>query len=160
MIKIGQGFEVHRLVNGKPLIIGGIQIKHPQGFLAHSDGDVLLHALTDAILGALALGEIGKTYPDKIGETAGMDSLIILSEVWEMAKSKGYRLGNVDLTVLAERPKLAPYNLQIRESIAGILKCDVELVSLKATTTEGLGFTGREEGIAAFAIVLLVNANG
>lgn len=156
MIKVGQGFDVHRLVDGEPLIIGGVKIEHPQGFLAHSDGDVLLHALTDAILGALALGDIGKLYPDTVARTAGMDSRVILDEVWELAKEKGYELGNCDLTVLAERPKLAPYNQDIRESIATILECEVEQISLKATTTEGLGFVGREEGIAAMAVILLI----
>lgn len=159
MVKVGQGFDVHCLVEGRPLIIGGVQIEYPKGFLAHSDGDVLLHALTDAILGALAIGDIGKLYPDTAKETAGMDSRIILFEVWEMAKKKGYEIGNVDLTVLAERPKLAPYNHEIRESIAAIFNCDYEQISLKATTTEGLGFVGREEGIAALAIILLVKNN-
>lgn len=156
MIKVGQGFDVHRLVDGEPLIIGGVRIEHPQGFLAHSDGDVLLHALTDAILGALALGDIGKLYPDTLQRTAGMDSQVILREVWELAKGKGYKLGNCDLTILAERPKLAPYNQDIRGTIASVLKCGIEQISLKATTTEGLGFAGREEGIAAMAIILLI----
>lgn len=156
MIKVGQGFDVHRLVDGEPLIIGGVRIEHPQGFLAHSDGDVLLHALTDAILGALVLGDIGKLYPDTLQRTAGMDSQVILREVWELAKGKGYKLGNCDLTILAERPKLAPYNQDIRGTIASVLKCGIEQISLKATTTEGLGFAGREEGIAAMAIILLI----
>ncbi len=159
MIKVGQGFDVHRLVEGKPLIIGGVKIEHSQGFLAHSDGDVLIHALADAILGALTLGDIGKLYPDTSEETAGMDSRVILQEVWALAKERGYKLCNADLTVLAERPKLAPYNQEIRESIAEIMGCDIEQVSFKATTTEGLGFAGREEGIAAMAVILLIKEN-
>lgn len=155
MIRVGQGFDVHRLVEDRPLIIGGIRLKHTHGLLGHSDADVLLHALADAILGALALGDIGRLYPDTADETAGMDSRVILREVWELAQKAGYQLGNADLTVMAEQPKLAPYNRQIRESIAELLAVDVEQISLKATTMEGLGFVGNEEGIAALAIVLL-----
>ncbi len=155
MIRVGQGFDVHRLVEDRPLIIGGIRLKHTHGLLGHSDADVLLHALADAILGALALGDIGRLYPDTADETAGMDSRVILREVWKLAQKAGYQLGNADLTVMAEQPKLAPYNRQIRESIAELLAVDVEQISLKATTMEGLGFVGNEEGIAALAIVLL-----
>lgn len=155
MIRVGQGFDVHRLVEDRPLIIGGIRLEHTHGLLGHSDADVLLHALADAILGALALGDIGRLYPDTADETAGMDSRVILREVWELAQAAGYQLGNADLTVMAEQPKLAPYNRQIRESIAELLAVDVEQISLKATTMEGLGFVGNEEGIAALAIVLL-----
>jgi 2-C-methyl-D-erythritol 2,4-cyclodiphosphate synthase len=159
MIRVGQGFDVHRLVVGRPLIIGGVTINHSHGLLGHSDADVLLHALSDAILGALALGDIGQLYPDTAEETEDMDSRVILREVWELAKMNGFTLGNADLTVMAERPKLAPYNRQIRESIAEIFDVDIEQISLKATTMEQLGFVGREEGIAALAIVLLNKEN-
>lgn len=159
MIRVGQGFDVHRLVVGRPLIIGGVTINHSHGLLGHSDADVLLHALSDAILGALALGDIGQLYPDTAEETEDMDSRVILREVWELAKMNGFTLGNADLTVMAERPKLAPYNRQIRESIAEIFDADIEQISLKATTMEQLGFVGREEGIAALAIVLLNKEN-
>jgi len=159
MIRVGQGFDVHRLVVGRPLIIGGVTIDHSHGLLGHSDADVLLHALSDAILGALALGDIGQLYPDTAEETEDMDSRVILREVWELAKMNGFTLGNADLTVMAERPKLAPYNRQIRESIAEIFDVDIEQISLKATTMEQLGFVGREEGIAALAIVLLNKEN-
>lgn len=159
MIRVGQGFDVHRLVVGRPLIIGGVTIDHSHGLLGHSDADVLLHALSDAILGALALGDIGQLYPDTAEETEDMDSRVILREVWELAKMNGFTLGNADLTVMAERPKLAPYNRQIRESIAEIFDADIEQISLKATTMEQLGFVGREEGIAALAIVLLNKEN-
>ena len=159
MIRVGQGFDVHRLVVGRPLIIGGVTIDHSHGLLGHSDADVLLHALSDAILGALALGDIGQLYPDTAEETEDMDSRVILREIWELAKMNGFTLGNADLTVMAERPKLAPYNRQIRESIAEIFDADIEQISLKATTMEQLGFVGREEGIAALAIVLLNKEN-
>jgi 2-C-methyl-D-erythritol 2,4-cyclodiphosphate synthase len=156
MIRIGQGFDVHQLVEGRPLIIGGITIPYEKGLLGHSDADVLLHTVADAVLGALAEGDIGKHFPDTDAAFKDADSKVLLAEVWKLAKKKGYRLGNIDCTIIAERPKMRPYIDQMREVIAGILEAEMEQVNVKATTTEKLGFPGRGEGIASQAAVLLV----
>ena len=156
MIRIGQGFDVHQLVEGRPLIIGGITIPYEKGLLGHSDADVLLHTVADAVLGALAEGDIGKHFPDTDAAFKDADSKVLLAEVWKLAKKKGYRLGNIDCTIIAERPKMRPYIDQMREVIAGILEAEMEQVNVKATTEEKLGFTGSGEGIKAYAIALIV----
>ncbi|MBQ7232225.1 MAG: bifunctional 2-C-methyl-D-erythritol 4-phosphate cytidylyltransferase/2-C-methyl-D-erythritol 2,4-cyclodiphosphate synthase [Bacillales bacterium] len=155
MFKIGQGFDVHQLAENRPCIIGGVEIPFEKGLLGHSDADVLLHAISDAILGALALGDIGRHFPDTDVTFKDADSKILLQEVWKMAAARGYIINNLDCVVMAERPKMAPYISQITEKIAHLLNCPQDCVNVKATTTEKLGFTGREEGIAAQAIVLL-----
>ncbi|MFG1736242.1 2-C-methyl-D-erythritol 2,4-cyclodiphosphate synthase [Paenibacillus sp. 843] len=156
MIRVGQGFDVHQLVEGRPCIIGGVTIPYDKGLLGHSDADVLLHAVTDAILGALGLGDIGRHFPDNDPAFKDADSLKLLEQVWIMAKERGYTLGNIDSTIIAQKPKMAPYIPQMAEVIAKALDADVEQVNVKATTTEQLGFTGRGEGIAAQSVVCLV----
>ncbi|SEN59856.1 2-C-methyl-D-erythritol 2,4-cyclodiphosphate synthase [Lihuaxuella thermophila] len=156
MIRIGQGFDVHQLGENRPLIIGGVTIPYEKGLIGHSDADVLLHTICDAILGALALGDIGRHFPDTDPEYKGADSAELLKVVWNLAKERGYRLGNADATIIAQKPKMAPYIPQMRERIAELLETDIDRVNVKATTTEKLGFTGREEGIAAMAVVCLV----
>lgn len=155
MIRIGQGYDVHQLVVDRPLIIGGIEIPYEKGLLGHSDADVLLHTITDAILGSLALGDIGKHFPDTDPEWKGADSAKLLAAVWEMVRDRGYRLGNLDATIIAQKPKMAPYIPAMRERIAELLDAEVDQINVKATTTEQLGFTGRGEGIASMAVVLL-----
>ena len=155
-IRIGHGYDVHKLVEERALIMGGVQIPYEKGLLGHSDADVLLHAIADALLGALALGDIGKHFPDNDPQYKGISSLILLKKTAELVRSRGYTVGNVDATVLAQRPKLAPYVPSMRENIAAALGVDVERVSVKATTEEGLGFTGSGDGIAAHAVVLCV----
>ncbi|WP_438348948.1 2-C-methyl-D-erythritol 2,4-cyclodiphosphate synthase [Paenibacillus sp. FA6] len=155
MIRVGQGFDVHQLVEGRPCIIGGVTIPYELGLVGHSDADVLLHAVTDAILGALGLGDIGKHFPDTDPRYKDADSLKLLEEVWALATEKGYQLGNIDSTIIAQKPKMAPYIPQITEVIAKALDADVTQVNVKATTTEQLGFVGRGEGIAAQSIVCL-----
>lgn len=155
MIRIGQGFDVHQFANARKLIIGGIEVPYEKGLLGHSDADVLLHALADAILGALAKGDIGKWFPDNNLSIKGIDSKEILKNVWEHSKKEGFKLENTDMTIIAQKPKMAIYIPKMKEIIATILECDLNQVNIKATTTEKLGFTGREEGIAAQAIVLL-----
>ena len=155
MIRIGTGYDVHRLVEGLPLWIGGVQIPHTHGLLGHSDADVLIHAVCDALLGAAALGDIGKHFPDTDPQYKGISSVILLTHVGKLLKEKGYTVGNIDSTIVAQRPKLAPYIQQMRQAMADALGIDVEQVSVKATTTECLGFEGREEGISAQAIALL-----
>lgn len=157
-MRIGQGFDVHRFGPGDSVVLGGQRIPHTQGIVAHSDGDVLLHALCDALLGAIADGDIGKHFPDTDPRWKGADSRVLLRECVRRVQAAGYRVGNVDLTLIAERPKLAPHAPAIRANIAADLACEIGAVGLKATTTEGLGFTGRGEGIAAQAVVLLVAA--
>lgn len=147
---------MHQLVEGRPCIIGGVTVPYEKGLLGHSDADVLLHAVTDAILGALGLGDIGKHFPDTDPKFKDADSLKLLLHVWEMAKERGYRLGNIDSTIIAQKPKMAPYIPQMAEVIARALDADLEQVNVKATTTEQLGFTGRGEGIAAQSVVCLV----
>ncbi|EGL17089.1 MULTISPECIES: 2-C-methyl-D-erythritol 2,4-cyclodiphosphate synthase [unclassified Paenibacillus] len=156
MIRVGQGFDVHQLAEGRLCIIGGVTIPYEKGLLGHSDADVLLHAITDAILGALGLGDIGKHFPDTAAEFKDADSLVLLKRVWSLARERGYRLGNVDSTIIAQKPKMAPYIPQMAEIIARALDAELEQVNVKATTTEQLGFTGRGEGIAAQSVVCLI----
>ncbi|WP_025028126.1 2-C-methyl-D-erythritol 2,4-cyclodiphosphate synthase [Caldalkalibacillus mannanilyticus] len=153
--RIGQGFDVHQLVEGRPLIIGGVTIPYDKGLLGHSDADVLLHTISDAILGAIGEGDIGKHFPDTDPEYKDADSYKLLQHVWRLAERKGYSLGNIDATIIAQKPKMAPYLPSMIERIASALEVDTERINLKATTTEKLGFTGREEGIAAQAVVLV-----
>jgi len=154
-LRIGNGFDVHALVAGRPLILGGVNIPHDRGLAGHSDADVLLHAITDAILGALALGDLGKHFPDTDPRWRGADSRALLRHAFKLAFDAGWELGNVDATLIAQAPRVANHVPQMRVNIAGDLNCDESRVSIKATTTEHLGFTGREEGIAALATVLL-----
>ena len=154
-IRIGHGYDVHQLVENRKLILGGVQIPHTKGLLGHSDADVLTHAIADALLGALGLGDIGKHFPDTDPRYAGADSLKLLRAVVELIHEKGYVVGNVDATVLAQKPKLAPHIDTMRQNLAAVLEVTVEQVSVKATTEEHLGFTGAEQGIAAHAVCLL-----
>lgn len=154
-IRVGFGFDVHKLVEGRELWIGGIRIEHPLGLLGHSDADVLLHAVCDAMLGAANMRDIGYHFPDTSADTLDIDSKVLLRKTSELIASKGYTVGNIDATICAERPKLNPHIPAMRECMAGILGIDEDDVSVKATTTERLGFTGREEGISAYATVLL-----
>ncbi|MEV5026478.1 2-C-methyl-D-erythritol 2,4-cyclodiphosphate synthase [Paenibacillus sp. LPE1-1-1.1] len=156
MIRVGQGFDVHQLVEGRPCIIGGVTIPYEKGLLGHSDADVLLHAITDAILGALGLGDIGKHFPDTDAAYKDADSLKLLEEVWKLVRERGYKLGNIDSTIIAQKPKMLPYIPQMAEIIAKALEADIAQVNVKATTTEQLGFTGRSEGIAAQSVVCLI----
>lgn len=156
MIRVGQGFDVHAFGDGDSIVLGGERIPHGQGLKAHSDGDVLLHALADALLGAAALGDIGHFFPDSDPRWAGADSRVMLREVFRAVQQLGYSLGNVDLTIIAQAPRMAPYLPAMRENIAADLALAPDAVGLKATTTEHLGFTGRKEGIACMAVCLLV----
>lgn len=156
MIRVGQGFDVHQLVEGRKCIIGGVEIPYEKGLLGHSDADVLLHAITDAILGAVAKGDIGKHFPDTDPAFKDADSLKLLQHVWALAKGMGYGLGNLDATIIAQKPKMAPHIPQMIEVISNALEADADRVNVKATTTEQLGFTGRGEGIAAQAVVCLL----
>ena len=155
MMRIGHGYDVHRLVEGRKLILGGVDIPYERGLLGHSDADVLVHAIMDAILGAAALGDIGKLFPDSDERYAGADSLGLLAEVMRVLRGAGYELGNVDATVVAQRPRLAPYIEQMRENIARAAGAGVSQKSEKATTEEKLGFTGDGSGIAAHAVALI-----
>ncbi|MCM3598903.1 2-C-methyl-D-erythritol 2,4-cyclodiphosphate synthase [Metabacillus idriensis] len=155
MLRIGQGFDVHQLVEGRPLILGGIEIPYDKGLLGHSDADVLLHTVADACLGAIAAGDIGKHFPDTDPEFKDADSAKLLQHVWQLVKENGYSLSNIDCTIIAQRPKMAPYIDQMRGRIAELLEADISQVNVKATTTEQLGFTGRGEGIASQATVLI-----
>ncbi len=155
MFRIGQGFDVHQLVEGRPLIIGGVTIPHEKGLLGHSDADVLLHVITDAVLGAIGEGDLGKHFPDTSADFKDIDSKILLQRAFQLAKEKGYALGNVDATIIAQQPKMAPHISHMREVIAELLEAELDQVNVKATTTEKLGFTGRGEGIAAQAVVLM-----
>lgn len=157
-MRIGHGYDVHRLTAGRKLILGGVEIPFEKGLDGHSDADVLLHAVMDALLGAAALGDIGKLFPDNDERYLGADSLALLREVGVLLRENGYRLGNLDATVIAQRPKLAPYIEKMRKNIAAALQTDSENVSVKATTEEHLGFTGSGEGIAAHAVALLERA--
>lgn len=156
LFRIGQGFDVHALGPGDHVMLGGVRIPHVKGIVAHSDGDVLLHALCDALLGALSMGDIGQHFPPTDAQWADADSLDLLRAVHAMVIARGWRIGNVDTTVLAEKPRVGPHVDAMRQRIANVLVCDADAVSIKATTTEKLGFTGREEGIAASAVVLLM----
>ncbi|MDD3035036.1 MAG: 2-C-methyl-D-erythritol 2,4-cyclodiphosphate synthase [Bacteroidales bacterium] len=153
--RIGNGYDVHALAEGLPLWICGIRIEHEKGCVAHSDGDTPIHALCDALLGALALGDIGRHFPDTSREFKGIDSKILLRRVYDLVKERGYHLVNADITIMLQKPKLAGHIDLMRNTIADILSSDVSTISVKATTTEKLGFVGREEGIAAYATVLL-----
>ncbi|OUN24131.1 2-C-methyl-D-erythritol 2,4-cyclodiphosphate synthase [Flavonifractor sp. An82] len=154
-MRIGHGYDVHKLTEGRKLILGGVDIPYEKGLLGHSDADVLIHAIMDALLGAAALGDIGKLFPDNDPAYAGADSLVLLERVGERIARAGYRVGNIDATILAQRPKLAPHIPQMRANLAHRLGLDVDQVSVKATTEEGLGFTGAGEGMAAHAVCLL-----
>lgn len=154
-MRIGHGYDVHRLVEGRKCIIGGVDIPHEKGLLGHSDADVLLHAIMDAVLGAMAAGDIGKLFPDNDPAYKGADSLVLTRRVAEVMVERGYRLGNIDATVIAQAPKLAPHIPAMREKIASAFGVEVDCVSVKATTEEKLGFTGSGEGIAAHAVCLL-----
>lgn len=154
-IRIGQGYDVHAIAEGIPMWLGGVKIDGPTGFVAHSDGDVAIHALCDAMLGALALGDIGKHFPDNSDEFKNIDSKILLARVNGLIKKQGYRLGNADITIALQTPKLAGYIHKMRETLADILSCDTARISVKATTTEKLGFVGRKEGCEVWATVLL-----
>ncbi|MGD6834553.1 2-C-methyl-D-erythritol 2,4-cyclodiphosphate synthase [Sutcliffiella halmapala] len=156
MFRIGQGFDVHQFAEGRPLILGGITIPYEKGLLGHSDADVLLHTISDACLGAVGEGDIGKHFPDTDPAFKNADSAVLMQQVWELVKEKGYTLGNVDCTIIAQKPKMAPHIETMRARIAELLEADITQVNVKATTTEKLGFTGREEGIAAQAAVLLI----
>lgn len=155
-MRIGHGFDVHKFGGEGPLVIGGVRIPYPQGLLAHSDGDVALHAATDAILGAAAMGDIGTLFPDTDPAYKGADSRELLREAYRRVRAKGYSLGNLDITIIAQAPKMAPHIPQMRVFLAEDLECHMDEVNVKATTTEQLGFTGRGEGIACEAVVLLI----
>jgi len=154
-MRIGSGYDVHRLAERLPLWIGGEKIPHSHGLVGHSDADVLLHAICDALLGAAALGDIGKHFPDTDEKYKGISSLKLLAEVGRLLREKGYRVVNIDSTIVAQKPKMAPYIETMRKNIAGTLNIDMEQVSVKATTTERLGFEGREEGISAQAVAMI-----
>ena len=156
MFRIGHGYDVHRLVEGRKLILGGIDIPHTVGLLGHSDADVLAHAVMDAMLGALALGDIGHLFPDTADEFEGADSMKLMAEVVRVCRENGYKIGNIDATVIAQAPKLAPYIVTMRENIAKVCECDVSQISVKATTEEKLGFTGEKLGISAHSVALMV----
>lgn len=157
-MRIGSGYDVHRLVEGRKLIIGGVEIPHDKGLLGHSDADVLLHAVMDALLGAAALGDIGKHFPDSDERYKGISSVLLLEKVGELLEENNYVIENIDCTIIAQKPKMAPYIQTMRENIAKALLIDVTQVNVKATTEEGLGFTGAEEGIAATSVALLISA--
>lgn len=154
-MRIGHGYDVHRLVAGRRLILGGVDVPHETGLLGHSDADVLLHAICDAILGAIGEGDIGRHFPDTDPAYKGASSIVLLRQVMTLASIKGYRIGNVDATIVAQKPKLAPFIPQMKVNIATTLDCDPSRINLKATTTEELGFAGRKEGIAAYSVALL-----
>jgi len=155
MIRIGHGFDVHKFGGDGPVTIAGVKIDYQQGLIAHSDGDVALHALCDALLGACAMGDIGHHFPDTDDEVSGIDSRILLRHVWQLITAKGYILGNLDLTIVAQAPRMAQHIEAMRVIISGDLGCDINQVNVKATTTEKLGYVGRKEGISAHAVVLL-----
>ncbi|MFC3034206.1 2-C-methyl-D-erythritol 2,4-cyclodiphosphate synthase [Pseudoalteromonas fenneropenaei] len=158
MMRIGHGFDVHKFGGAGPITLGGVKIPYEQGFIAHSDGDVAIHALCDALLGALALGDIGKHFPDTASEYENIDSRILLRHVMSLVTAKGYQIGNLDVTIVAQAPKMAPHIQSMREILAADCLCEVDQVNVKATTTEKLGFEGRKEGISSHAVVLLVKA--
>ena len=157
MFRIGMGYDVHKLVEGRKLVLGGIEIPHTVGLLGHSDADVLIHAICDALLGAANMRDIGYHFPDTSASTLGMDSKVILAKVIDLIATKGYKVGNIDATVCAERPNINPHVPAMKACLAHVMGCDEDQVSIKATTTERLGFTGREEGISAYAVALITN---
>ncbi len=159
-MRIGHGYDVHRLGGGRKLVLGGVTIDHPQGLIGHSDADVLVHAICDAILGAVAAGDIGRHFPDNDAQFAGISSLILLERVVAIASERGWLIGNIDTTIVAQQPKLAPYLAQMVDNIAATCHIDAAQINIKATTTEKLGFSGREEGIAAHAVVLMRAGGG
>lgn len=154
-MRIGHGYDVHKLVEGRKLIMGGVEIPYEKGLLGHSDADVLLHAISDALLGAAALGDIGKLFPDTDPQFKGADSLLLMKEVYRNIKDTGYRVVNVDATIIAQRPKMRGYIDSMRENIAKVLECDISDINVKATTEEGMGFTGEGMGISAHAVCLI-----
>ena len=155
VVRVGHGYDVHRLIEGRPLVLGGVEIPFAKGLDGHSDADVLLHAVCDALLGSLVLGDIGVHFPDNDSHYKGFSSLELLGRVVVMVKEKGFRIGNIDVTLVAEQPKIASYMVQIQENIAQTAALEKDRISIKATTTEGLGFVGKGEGIAAHAVVLV-----
>lgn len=155
MIRVGMGYDVHQLIEGRDLWIGGIKLEHTMGLLGHSDADVLIHAICDAILGAANMRDIGYHFPDTSAETEGMDSKIILKKTIEIIATKGYHLVNIDATICAEKPKMNPHIPAMQQCMAEVIGCDPDMISIKATTTEKLGFTGRQEGISAYAVALI-----
>ena len=157
--RIGNGYDVHALAEGESLILGGIRIEHTKGTVAHSDGDVAIHALCDALLGALALGDIGKHFPDSSAEFKGIDSTILLERVMELIRNQGYELSNADITIAMQKPKLAPFIPLMRERIAQVMNVETSAISVKATTTEKLGFVGRDEGVEVYDSVLVYKNN-
>lgn len=158
-MRVGLGYDVHKLVEGRKLIIGGVNVPHEKGLLGHSDADVLIHAVMDSILGALALGDIGKHFPDTDEKYKGADSMKLLEFVYNLINEKGYGIGNIDCIIIAQSPKMAPHIQNMRENIAKALNTSIENINVKATTEEGLGFTGAKEGIAAQSICLLVKVD-
>lgn len=154
-MRIGHGYDVHRLVEGRKLILGGVEIPYEKGLLGHSDADVLTHSVADSILGALAMGDIGKHFPDNDEKYKGADSIMLLKEVYNIMKEKGYKIGNIDVTVICQEPKLSPFTDKMRENLADALSSEKDRISVKATTEEKLGFTGNKEGIASHAVCLL-----
>ncbi|WP_210471078.1 2-C-methyl-D-erythritol 2,4-cyclodiphosphate synthase [Sporosarcina sp. 6E9] len=156
MIRIGQGFDVHKFEEGRPLILGGVLIPHDKGLTGHSDADVLLHTITDAALGAIGEGDIGRHFPDTDSAFKDADSAELLEDIWALVTERGYKLGNIDCTIIAEQPKMAPHIEVIQKRVAELLQAETSQVNIKATTTEKLGFTGRGEGIAAMATILLL----
>ncbi len=154
-MRIGMGYDIHRLVTGRKLVLGGVTVPYEKGLLGHSDADVLIHALCDALLGAIGQGDIGRHFPDTASEFKDISSMIILSRTWDMVCAKGFSLANADATILAEQPKMAPYRTAMRQNIAGTIKVDTHCINIKATTTERLGMIGRGEGIGAMCVVLL-----
>lgn len=156
-MRIGMGYDVHKLAEGRKMIIGGVEIPYEKGLLGHSDADVLLHAISDALLGAAALGDIGKHFPDTDEKYKGADSLMLLKEVGEMLNDKNYYICNIDATIIAQAPKMRPYIDEMRKNIADVLNIDIDMVNVKATTEEGLGFTGAKEGISSQAVALITS---
>lgn len=157
--RVGMGYDVHKLVEGRRLVLGGIEIDYKLGLLGHSDADVLIHAICDALLGAANMRDIGYHFPDTAAETLNVDSKLLLARTVELIATKGYRVGNIDATICAERPKLNPHVPAMKACLAGVIGTDEDRISIKATTTEGLGFTGRQEGISAYAVCLIVSEN-
>ena len=160
MMRIGHGYDAHRFATGRPLVLGGVTIPHDQGLVAHSDGDVLIHALCDALLGAAALGDIGRYFPDSSQDYENIDSRILLRKVMALLREQQWAVANADITVIAQRPKLAAHVETMRKNLAADLQVDESRINVKGTTTEGMGFTGRGEGIAAHAVILLIARDG
>ncbi len=160
MYRIGNGYDVHRLVEGRKLILGGVEIEHTLGLDGHSDADALLHAICDALLGACGAGDLGHHFPDTSAEYKDISSLVLLEKVSATLKERGFKIGNIDATIVAQKPRLAPHITQMRQNIASTLQVPIHQINVKATTTEKLGFAGREEGIAAYAVALIESSDG